>query len=291
MVHDVCSKCPTCQKSKVSFKQYGHLPIKEAETEPWERLCIDLIGPYTIKRKGEEPLRLWCITMIDPATGWLEIKEIKDKQADTIANIVEQTWLTRYPIPQILTYDRGTEFMAEFAEMIENDYGIKRKGTTVRNPQSNAILKRVHQTIGNMIRTFSKDDLDEQDPWGGILAATMFAVRATYHTTMQATPAQLVFGRDAILNTKFEANWAFIKERKQKLIIKNNKKENTSRIGHTYRINDLVLYKNVMDSKFSEDPWKGPYPVEQVNDNGTVRLRMGKVIDTVNIRNIKPYKA
>jgi transposase InsO family protein len=208
--------------------------------------------------------------MIDPATGWLEIKEIKDKHAYTLANIVEQTWLTRYPIPQILTYDRGTEFMAEFAKMIENDYGIKRKGITVRNPQSNAILERVHQTIGNMIRTFSKDDLDEQDPWGGILAATMFAVRATYHTTMQATPTQLVFGRDAILNTKFEANWAFIKEQKQKLINKNNKKENASRILHTYRINDLVLYKNVMDSKFSEDPWNGPYPVEQVNDNGTV---------------------
>jgi hypothetical protein len=29
--------------------------------------------------------------------------------------------------------------MAEFAEMIENGYGIKRKGTTVRNPQANAI--------------------------------------------------------------------------------------------------------------------------------------------------------
>ena len=289
-VHDICSKCPTCQISKVSYKKYGHLPMKEAEAEPWERLCVDLIGPYTVKRRGKEPLRLWCITMIDPATGWLEIKEITNKEATTIANIVEQTWLTRYPIPQILTYDRGTEFMAEFAEMIENDYGIKRKGTTVRNPQSNAIIERVHQTIGNMIRTFSKEDLDDQDPWGGILAATMFAVRATYHTTMHATPSQLVFGRDAILNTKFEANWAYIKEQKQKLIKKNNDRENASRIEHTYQVKDKVLYKNLMDSKFSEDPWKGPYIIEKVNDNGTVRLRMGKVTDTVNIRNIKPFK-
>jgi hypothetical protein len=41
-----------------------------------------------------------------------------------------------------------------------------------------------------------------------------------------------------------------------------------------------------MDSKFSEDPWKGPY---KVNDNGTVKLIMGKVTDTVNIRNIQPF--
>jgi hypothetical protein len=180
--------------------------------------------------------------------------------------------------------------MAEFAKMIENDYGIKRKGSTVRNPQSNSILERVHQTIGNIIRTFAKEDLDEEDPWGGILAATMFAVRATYHTTMQATPAQLVFGRDSIINTKFEANWAYIKERKEKLIAQNNKRENAARILHTYKTHDKVLYRNTMDSKFSELPWKGPFEITEVNQNGTVKLKMGKVTDTINIRNIKPFR-
>ena len=155
--------------------------------------------------------------MIDPATGWIEIKEIPNKKAITIAEAVEQVWLTRYPKPQVLNFDRGSEFMAEFAEMVTNDYGIIRKGSTVRNPQSNAVIERVHQTIGNILRTFPKTMLNRDNPWGGILAATMFAVRATYHTTMQATPAQLVFGRDAILNTKFEANWTLIKQRKQGL--------------------------------------------------------------------------
>ena len=289
VVHEVCKKCIICQRTKVSFKKYGHLPAKVAESEPWEILCVDLIGPYTIKRRGKEPLKLWCITMIDPATSWFEMKEIQNKEAITTANIVEQTWLTRYPIPQIITYDRGTEFMADFAEMIENDYGIKRRGTTVRNPQANAILERIHQTIGNIIRTFAKDNLDENDPWAGILTATMFAIRATYHTTLQATPAQLVFGRDSLMNIKFEANWAFIKERKQKLINKNNEKENSSRIAHEYKIHDKVWLKNLMESKFSEEPWRGPFSIIKVNDNGTVRLKMGKVTDTVNIRNIKPF--
>jgi hypothetical protein len=65
----------------------------------WERLCVDLIGPYTIKHKGEEPLLRWCLTMIDPAMGWLEIKELTDKKATNSVNLVEQTGLTRYPIP------------------------------------------------------------------------------------------------------------------------------------------------------------------------------------------------
>ena len=103
--------------------------------------------------------------------------------------------------------------MAEFAEMITKDYGITREGSTVRNPQSNAMIERVHQTIGNIIRTFelNKSELEESIPFAGILAATMFATRATYHTTLQAMPAQFVFGRDAILNTQFEANWSISK--------------------------------------------------------------------------------
>ena len=85
-------------------------------------------------------------------------------------------------------FDRGTEFMAEFAKMCHNDYGLKRKPITTRDPQSNAIIKRIHQTIGNVIRTFDVSNIVNNNPWSGILAATMFAVRATYHTTLQASP-------------------------------------------------------------------------------------------------------
>jgi hypothetical protein len=61
----------------------------------------------------------------------------------------------------------------------------------------------------------------------------MFAVRATHHTTMQVTPTQLVFGRDALLNTKSKANRALIKQIKQDLIETNNKRETSGRIQHT----------------------------------------------------------
>ena len=90
--------------------------------------------------------------------------------------------------------------MAEFAKMCQNDYGLKRKPITTRNPHSNAIIKRIHQTIGNIILTFDVSNIVNNDPWSGILAATMFAVCATYHTTLQASTMQLVFVQDVILN-------------------------------------------------------------------------------------------
>ena len=49
--------------------------------------------------------------MIYPATGWLKILQYNYKQATTITNLVEQTWLCRYIRPTIITYDRGNEFL------------------------------------------------------------------------------------------------------------------------------------------------------------------------------------
>ena len=37
--------------------------------------------------------------MINPATGWFELEVIPSRRADDMANILESTWLTRYPWP------------------------------------------------------------------------------------------------------------------------------------------------------------------------------------------------
>ena len=227
--------CPTCQKNKRKVQKFGWLPPKEAESDPWDKLCIDLIGPYKIRRKGQEDLICRCVTMIDPATGWFEIHEYNDKRSITVANITEQEWFSRYPWPTQITFDRGSEFIGkDFQQMIREDYGIKGKPITVRNPQANAIVERIHQVIGNIIRTFELEDnyLEEDDPWKGILSATAFAVRSTFHTTLQNSPGQLVFGRDMIFNIKHTANWEYIRARKQRIINKNNERENSKRKHH-----------------------------------------------------------
>jgi transposase InsO family protein len=144
--------------------------------------------------------------------------------------------------------------------MIKEDYGVKAKPITVRNPQANAIIERVHQVIGNIIRTFELEStyLDETDPWKGILSATAFAVRSTFHTTLQSTPGQLVFGRDMIFNIKHTANWEYIKQRKQQIIEKNNKRENAKRIKHTYKVGDKVFLSKETEFKY-EAPFSGPH--------------------------------
>ena len=183
--------------------------------------------------------------------------------------------------------------MAEFATMIKEDYNVKRKLITTRNPASNAIIERVHQTIGNMIRSVQVQNLEvdsDNFSWTGILQAVSFAVRSTVHTTTRATPMQLVFGRDAILPVRHIADWKYIHDRKQSSIDKNNIKENKLRKPYTYTVGQKVLLKNAQTTKFGTDTYGGPYIIATVNpDNGTVKMKKGNVIDTFNIRNIVPY--
>ena len=175
--------------------------------------------------------------------------------------------------------------------MIKNNYGIKNKPITTRNPQANAVVERIHQVLGNMVRSFQLEDqyLDTEDPWKGILSVAAFAVRSTIHTTTQKSPAQLVFGRDMILNITHKANWEFIRSRKQELINKNNERENKTRIPYQYKVGDLVLIKKGTENKY-ESPFSGPHFVTNVNDNGTIKVQQGAVSDTVNIRRVQPYR-
>ena len=122
-----------------------------------------------------------CLTMIDPATGWFEIVELPvvekplnkdgkmicqetfDKTSTRILKLVNKTWFCRYPRPVDVVFDNGSEFKLYFLHLLDT-YGVTKKLTTVKNPQANGILERVHQTLGNMLRTAELDMADSVEP-------------------------------------------------------------------------------------------------------------------------------
>ena len=49
------------------------------------------------------------------------------------------------------------------------------------------------------------------------------------------------------------------------------------------------MIKNKADCKY-ETPYKGPYEIIQMRNNGIVTVKMGTMLDRLNICQIKPYK-
>ena len=134
--------------------------------------------------------------MIYPVTGWFEVVQYYDKIAITIANLVETTWMYRYPRPIKITYDQGKECIGHNfrKSLIETEYGITAKPRTSGNPMSNAILEQFNQVLGNLVRNFNIQQtyVDENDPWTGILAAAAFSISSkTNGKNVQSGPTDI----------------------------------------------------------------------------------------------------
>jgi hypothetical protein len=121
--------------------------------------------------------------MIDPPTSWFEIvesptvrvtvakagkgkkatcldytkdAEIFGKTSAQISNLVYKCWFSRYPRCRYMIYNNGSEFKLHFRNLCKT-YGIKRKPTSIKNPQANAILECIHPVFTNMLRTAKLD--------------------------------------------------------------------------------------------------------------------------------------
>ena len=98
------------------------------------------------------------MTMIDPATGWFKIVEILtfnldeatsvnyeyiDKSSKRVVQLFNNTWLFRYPRPRKFVFDNRSKFKQDFTPLLKG-FNIKTVLMSVKNPQSNAPVERVH---------------------------------------------------------------------------------------------------------------------------------------------------
>jgi hypothetical protein len=192
---------------------------------------VDLIGPWVVQVRGN-PYEFSALTVIDNVTNLVELVRIDDKTSDNVTRKYAQCWLARYPWPQRCIHDPGGEFT-------RIEFQIKDACTSAKKTQSNAICERMHQAVGNVLRTLlhgeppqnianAKDNLDEA------LSIDMHAMRVGIHSTMGSSPGKLVFNSDMFLNIPLIADWHAITLKREHLINENLMKENQKRRRYDY---------------------------------------------------------
>jgi transposase InsO family protein len=78
---------------------------------------------------------------------------IESKTSNHIQLLFQNHWLSRYLWPTICVHNNGGEFTGwEFQQLLEQ-ISIQDCPTALTNPQSYAICKRMHHTVGNVLRT------------------------------------------------------------------------------------------------------------------------------------------
>ena len=122
----------------------------------------------------------------------VELVQIENKTSENIARRFHNTWLARYPQPERVIHNNGGEFTGQEFQGLLYDLGIQPSGTTVKNPQSNAVCNQMHQTVATILKTTIKASPPQNvDNVNNIvedaLAAAMHSLCATVSTTLKAT--------------------------------------------------------------------------------------------------------
>ena len=167
--------------------------------------------------------------------------------------------------------------------------------TTSRNPTANSICERMHQTVGNVLRTLvhenppkstgrAKDLVDEA------LSIAQHALRCGVHSTLGSSPGALVFNRDMFLNIPLIADWSLLTKRREYLVNENLRRSNLKRRRFDYQVGKKVLKKLHAPTKLGER-YEGPYTIQQVHVNGTITIELSAhVTERINIRRVVPFK-
>jgi len=162
-INAVTSTCATCKISKKTSPQCGLLSPRHAVTAPWNEVHIDAIGSRTFKAAlGTIPKThtFYALTCIDPITNLVELKRhdlkvnLPDDGDETPAQpkaptaamswkAFNEEWLCRYPKPNTILRDNGTEFIGHKFQLKAAANKIKTKHTTSYNPQGNSICERM----------------------------------------------------------------------------------------------------------------------------------------------------
>ncbi len=159
-----------------------------------------------------------CITIINLTISWFEIVELLisqlpklqipmgekgergksthiqskqhyfDKSSATVGSIISRIWLRCFPHSQYVIYNDGNEFKLHFKRLCDS-YGLKHKPTSVKNPQANAILKPVHQTIMAILCTSDVDTANTVNLADFLFNAAL-TVGSTYYTVQKPHQVQ-----------------------------------------------------------------------------------------------------
>jgi hypothetical protein len=190
-------------------------------------------------------------------------------------------------------HDYGSEFKLHFCALCKT-YGMrKRKPTSGKNPQANAILERIHAVFTNMLHTaelnmaksVKASDIDV------FLSDAAWAIHSTYHTVPKASPDAAIFGKDMFFDIPFIADWKKIGEHRQRLTDLNTARENKVRIVYDYKVGQKTLLWNKgilckAESRYLKDPWT----ITSVHTNRTITVQCRNKSERMNIWRFKPFE-
>ena len=286
-VRDWSRACERCQKSKI------HRHIESgigSYSVPSRRFChihVHIVGPLPISNGHR-----YLFTVIDRATRWPEVVPMMEASANSCAQALLNTWVSRFGVPSDITSDRGSTFTSELWRGLASIIGSHVHFTTSFNPASNGMIERFHRTLKQSLTArCSTADWFYQLPW------ILLGLRTTPKVDIGSSPAEMVFGEPIVVpgeffpheskNDSLELRRAQNAAAKFKPIMPRNNKRATY-VPESIKTSEFVFVRNDSHRPHLSGPYKGPFKVLHRSDKAyKIRVHSNKD-DWVSIDRLKP---
>lgn len=131
-IRDYVSKCEICKEVKAPNVTLRPPMGKAFKSErPWQRLYIDLLGPYPRSKRGHTML----LIVLDQFSKFICLHPLRKATSATIIDYLEANVFHLFSTPESILSDNGVQFVSrEFKSFLER-YGVKHITTATHSPK------------------------------------------------------------------------------------------------------------------------------------------------------------
>ena len=221
-----------CQKVKVHVHTKSLLERLPAPSKRFRHIHIDLVGPLNPACEGKNVL----LTVIDRWTGWpdaLSMTMYGDAaNAKACAKVLIRRWVAMWGVPDVISSDRGPQFVSDMWIEMCQLMGIARNATTSYHTLHNGKIERMHRCLKNSLRArlLGRPNWLAESPW------VMLGLRAAANLETGVFPSLLVTGQQPALPGQ--------------LVVERSNIDNASSFGRE-------LSSAMANQRFVENPWHG----------------------------------
>jgi hypothetical protein len=129
--------CPCCQRMTCLESAITATSFHTFALRPWEKVCIDTIGPFEADALGNT----YMTAIIDAMSRAIQLYPTKDNDGASAAQALDLCGM-RFGYPQVISSDRGREFVNELIAALTKLRGVDHSLTCAYSKEEAGLIER-----------------------------------------------------------------------------------------------------------------------------------------------------
>jgi len=184
------TRCLECKQVKTEHqhpaKLLHPLPIPEWK---WETISIDFITGLPRSKNKNESIMV-AVDKLSKSGHFIPVQSTYE--VVQIANIFMQNIFRLHGLPKSIISDRDVKFTSAFWKALFEGLGAQLNFSTAYHPPMDGKIEQVNQVLEDMLLTYV---MQQPSKWEDYLHLVEFAYNNGYHTSLQMSPFEVLYGR------------------------------------------------------------------------------------------------